>query len=620
MGIQDVNCPCSPEEVDRAFRESEPYIEREIADRSYRMRRYLADYAPVKVFPDGVGYTLSKVRFFGDPGPQYDGFDGWRQEQRSRSAYGHQDSHDACGYVWEEVGHGFEELHYHLMKRDLKTVQICVEDIRTFWEFEQYQNLIFRNLTEITANMKEQLNRNALIGFAVKHVLTGAGLEVNAQNPYELPNISGVTVGKLSYRPLKRLYNALLREAGTFALTVLDGRPVFGLIASDDTIDDMYLEDPEIRVDLRESSMGADELLNRYNFRETIRGLFLNIPDMYAPRYRDDGNGNLIRVFPYERAVAIQSGTRPAPNPDYENAPYELVLVMTRDVFALRSRVARSTVGGETDFNAETGMFEWRWHNPERWCDPNRRLGFYFANGRLGIEPGDFTDIPGILVRRRPKELDTLYWPNPDCPPVPAPCNNDLADNQGCPCPQIVDCCEVFTDPNSLQFKFSQPITEGATDPIAIRLNNGGVANGTVTSVAVDGLSALIDFGEPVSCSPGLYIEVDCEPSDLCSSKVIIELQNSVTPANRDLQLAALLRATAIVTATVSAHLDDGSYVDVIIQSIDSDSRTYQVSPVVAGSLDGKCIEELCVPPALDAACPACAPATTLCDPVTGLG
>lgn len=608
----DPSCPCSPEEVDLAFRESEPYIEREIRDRSYRLRRFMLDLAPVKLFPDGVGYELTKVRFFGDIGPQYDGYDGWRREQRSRSAFGHQDAHDACGYIWEEVGHGFEEQHFHMMKRDIKTKPICVEDIRTFWEFQQHQNLIFGNLTEITANIREQLNRNTLIGYSIKHVMTSSGYKVNPQNPYELPNISGFTVGKLNFRMLKRLYSPLLREAGTYAIATQDGRPMFGIIASDEVLDDLYLEDPEVRVDLRESSQ-VDDLLNRYNFRETIRGQFVVMPDIYAPRYKDDGNGNLIRVFPYERDVPIQSGTRAALNPEYENAPYELVIILTRDLFTLRTRRALSSVGGMTDFEAETGMFDWKWHNPPRLCDPNRRVGYYYANGRIGVEPGDFTDIPAILVQRRPVALDLSVWPAPEV------ANNELPADQGCPCPQIIDCCEVFSDPNSLQFKFSQAITEVLNDPISIVLGNGGIATGTITAIAGDSLSATVDFGEPVECNPDVYKEVYCELSDLCTADVVQELQNAAQPTWRDVKLDALLKASAAVAATVKALLSDGTYADVQIEAIDTDSLVYTVSPVVAGSLDNLCIKALCIPDTLDATCPACEPATVLCDPSTGL-
>ena len=615
------NCPCSPEMVDLAFRESEPFIEREIRDRSYRMRRYLVDYAPVKIFPDGIGYSMSKVRFFGDIGPQYDGYDGWRAEQRSRpGATGHQDAHDACGYNWEEVGHGFEELHYHLMKRDLKTVEICVEDIRTFWEFQQYQNLIFQNLTEITANMREQLNRNALIGFSVKHTITSKGLEVNSQNPYELPNITGVTIGKLNFRVLKRIYNALLREAGMFSLETANGRPVFGLMASDDVLDDMVYEDPEIRQDLRAvaSGSGDDSLIKRYNFQDMIRNQFILIPDMFAPRYRDDGNGNLIRVFPYERDVPIQSGTRPAPNPDYENAPYELVLILTRDVFTLRSRQALTTAGGETNFEAETGMFDWKWHNPERWCDPNRRVGFYFANGKIGIEPGDFTDIPAILVRRRPATLDSAFWPAAECPPDPVDCDNNLPV-QGCPCPQVVDCCEDFTNANVLQMKFSSGVSDAVGDPVTIELNNGGRATGTILAKSADNLSLSIDFGEPVACDTELYVQLLCVDKSLCTADVISDFINATTATNRDAKLSCLLKPSAAVGVTISALLEDGEYVDVDIVAIDTDSLVYELAPATGVDLADRCIKQLCIPDTVDATCPVCNPSAVVCDPTTGL-
>lgn len=615
MSCIDGNCACSPEAVDLAFRESEPYIEREIADRSYKMRRYLIDLAPVKTFPDGIGYTMSKVRFFGDIGPQYDGFEGWRKEQRSRpdgDACG--DAHDACGYVWEEVGHGFEELHYHLMKRDLKTVPICVEDIRTFWEFKQYQNLIFQNLTEISMNMKEQLVRNALIGFSVKHVITSAGLEINSANPYELPNITGVTVGKLNFRVLKRLYNALLREAGSYALDTINGRPAFGLMASDDVLDDMFYEDPDVRVDLRESSF-SDQLLTRYNFMDSVRGMYVTIPDMYAPRYKDDGTGNLIRVFPYERDVMIQSGTRPAPNPEYETAPYELVLILTRDIFSLRSRKPLPTAGGETDFEAETGMFDWRWHNPERWCDPNRRLGYYFANGRLGIEPGDFTDIPAILVQRRPAELDPSFWPAAVCPEDPVECNNSLIE-QGCPCPQIVGCCEDFTDPNVLQFALSTApaVPLAVDDPISVELNNGGVATGTVSAVSVDQMHVAIDFGEPVECCPELYVQLVCIAPTACSASVVEDVCSDPTRFEHELRLQTLLRDTAAVAAELSAIGSDGVAYAFTISAIDTDTLTY-TGALAAALPEGVCIETLCIPQTVDATCPLCQPQSEACTP-----
>lgn len=603
------NCPCTPAQVDLAFRESEPFIDRQITDRSYRLNRYLMDYAPVRIFPDGIGYTMTKVRFFGDIGPQYDGYDGWRKETRSRPTAGAcGPQNDACGYVWEEVGHGFEELHFSLMKRDLRTIPICVHDIRTFWEFQQFQNLIFQNLTEITANMREQLNRNALIGFSVKHVITSIGLEVNSANPYELPNIAGVILGKLGYRILKRIYSALIREAGMFALDTIDGRPVFGLMASDETLDDLFYEDPEIRQDIRWSSM-ADSLLKRYNFMDTVRGLFVIIPDPFAARYRADASGNLIRVFPYERDVIIQSGTRPAPNPDYDTASYELVMLMTKDVFALRTRKALTTVGGNTDFNAETTMFTWKWHNPERWCDPNRRVGFYYANGETGVEPGDFTDLPSILVQRRPVALDPQFWPAAVCPPDEVDCDNQLAA-QGCPTQQVVGCCEDLTDATRLQMRFSSALPDTA-EPYNITLlkNDGSTVVVSVITMSTDRCSAVVDFGSTeVECCPGLYVSLLAVTANACSAPVVTDV--CTTALIHVLTLQYPLKAFADA-ATLSALGSDGVwYSGTVTTGASALSYTFTIATALP---DGVCFEALCIPPLLDVTCPACAPTAVEC-------
>lgn len=609
------DCACSPQVVDLAFREAEPYIEREIRDRTYQMARFLVDFAPVKLFNDGIGYTQTKVRFYGDIGPQFDSMDGWRREQRSRPiADSHQDAHDACGYIWEEVGHGFEELQWFLLKRDLRTPDICIEDIRTFWEYEQMQDLIFKNLADITVNMREQVNRNAIIDFSVKYVLTSNGLEANTLNPRSLPNLgtagtNRVTVGKLNFRILKRLYNALLREAAPYALETINGRPVFGIMASDDVLDDLYLEDATVRTDLHYSNMSS-ELLTRYNFMESIRNMFITIPDIYAPRYTVDTSGNLTRVFPYERDVVIQSGTRPAPNPDYDNAPYELVTILCKELFCLRTRKAISSVGGQTDFDAETGMFEWKWHNPPRYCDPNRRVGYYFANGRIGIEPGDFTDIPAVLVARRPAKLDVAFWPNPECPPVESSCNNSLP-SQGCPLPNIAGCCADITDNNVLQFSLTSALanTTNVGDAIAVRMANGGIASGTIDSLSADFLKVAIDFGEVVSCKPNWYLQIVSSPLEKCASVVIEDA--CLSNGNRSLRLENLINSTVVANIVVKVLLSSNEWINATVVSVAKDTLTYVVTP--ASTLTDQCITKICVPTTVVATCPDCLNAGTPC-------
>lgn len=618
------NCACSPLVVDQAFREAEPFIEREIRDRTYQMARYLVDFAPVKLFNDGIGYTQTKVRFYGDIGPQFDGMDGWRREQRSHPADNLREAHDACGYVWEEVGHGYEELQWYLMKRDLRTPDICIEDIRTYWEYEQMQELIFKNLAEITVNMREQVNRNAIISFSVKYVLTSNGLETNTLNPRELPNLgtvgegedTRVTVGKLNFRVLKRLYNALVREAAPYALESVNGRPVFGLMASDDVLDDLFLEDPQMRYTIDHSSQ-VDSIINRYNFIETVRNMFITIPDMYAPRYKVDNAGNLTRVFPYERDVIIQSGTRPAPNPEYDNAPYELVTILTKDLFCLRTRKAITTAGGQTDFEAETGMFEWKWHNPPRYCDPNRRVGYYYANGRIGIEPGDFTDIPAILVARRPASLDASFWPAPTCPPTQEECTNALP-TQGCPTSKVAGCMPDISNAHYLQFKLTKALSTAVNDDVIVKLNTGATIKATVLAKSTDNTLVKLDFGVDVECIPNFYLEVIDDATDYvgrCNSPVIEDA--CLSTGYRALRVEHLLsnslvaHTTTVTGSTVYLYLSTNEWITGEVMAIDKTAMIYSVNPTT--TLVDECIVKICVPTAVDSTCPSCVNAGTPC-------
>ena len=603
MSLFGGNCGCSPDQVDLMFKKAEQFIDEEIADRTMQLARYWVDLFPVKVFPDGAGITLDKLRFFGDVGPQYDGYDGWRLLQISRnageSALG---EHDGCGYKWEEVGHGMETVSYQLMQRDLHTRPICIKDIRTFFQYQEVQNLIFQNLTNISANMREQLNRNAAMSFSVKHVAL-PNLPFNTADPHQLPVIpSGIEVGKLTYRLLLQFYHALVQEAAMYSLGQINGNPAFGVVGHPETLHDMTYEDPEIRKDMRECSGTQCDLIERYNFLDTI-GPFILMPDLYAPRYNRDANGNLIRVFPFDRSVPIEIGTRPITNPDYHTAEFEYVMFLTRDLFSLRSRRALSSVGGQTDFDAETAMFEWKWHNPERCEDPYRRVGRYVTTAEIGVEPGDFTDIPGVLVKRKPSFAGLEYWDAEVCPPTPAVCNNDLPA-QGCPCPQVIEVYDAV-DPDELVVVFDRDTGAAVTDTVQINTPNGSYVEGTVSEVSADGTRLRIDFGSPIEAGLADFVELRCADNSYCDSPVAKAELCGILGGEVTLQLCRLIRADAAETVTL--NMGDGSQIDVVINSIDLGSLQYTVALTYQEFCDGDGVCSVCVPTATEATCPDCA-------------
>lgn len=511
---------CTTSQVDRMFKLSEQYVDSQIHERLINMPRFWATMYPVKPFMDGVGITLDKVRFFGDIGPQYDGFDGWRKVEISRSASESalRGDHDACGYKWEEVGHGMETLSYSLFQRDLRTRPICIKDIRTFFQYEEVQNLVYKNLANITANMREQLNRNAALSFAVKHVAL-PGFPINTANPYDLPKIpTNVKVGKLSYSLLKRFYPQLAQEASEYAIAQINGAPAFGLVAHPDTLDQMAYDDPDIRQDIRLQTPRDGSLISKYSFIERM-GQFVFMPDLLAPRYTFDSAGNLVRVMPWDRDVQIEYGTRPVTSAAYHNARFELVIILTKNLFSLRARKALTSVGGETNFDAETAMFEWKWHNPPCKEDPYRRTGRYVTTGEIGIEPGDFTDIVAILVERKPEANVLSYWPTGEgCQTIEEPEECEITVDDVCP--KVTGCCGTINS-NQLLLTFDSAVSAEADDELELVLANGGIITVTVVEVSSDGTKAVVEFDDDVQCEPGAIVAVKCNNDPgFCTSEV----------------------------------------------------------------------------------------------------
>lgn len=624
------NFACNESQVDTFFKRSEQFVEQQIADRTYAANRYWVDLYPVKPFPDGVGLTLDKVRFYGDIGPQFDGLEGWRQVQISRPvASALQPENSGCGYKFEEVGHGMETLSYSLFQRDLWTKPICVKDIRTFFQYQQVQDLIFQNLANITMNMREQLNRNAAYRFAIKSV-AAPGLPFNTTDPYSLPNVAGADIGKLSVQLLRSAYYPIASEAGAFSIANLNGQPTFGLIAHPETLSDMIYDDPEVRKDIRWDAANVPNLIKRYNFTDQIFGMYMLMPDVEAPRYKPDANGNLIRVFPKIRDIAIEIGTRPAANPEYYTAPYELVLIMTRDLFALRSRSAISSVGGQTNFDAEAAMFNWKWHNPPRCEDPARRTGRYWATGEFGIEPGDFTDITAILVKRRPNANSISFWPNPECPPTPPECSPTGLPDQDCPCPQVVGCPSETALDDELLFFFDREISEEVGDDVNIKLTNGSFITGEIT--AKNGVKVQIAFDAPIKPEPNVFVSLDCSPQLACKSKVegMVDCRSAVTNAVT-LYLEKAIACTANGSATVKAYFGDGTTALLNVLGWDGPKKALKVRYATGYGptddptgnapstdtydmcCDRKGVKCVCCVPTEDNGCPACDAEGTVC-------
>ena len=605
---------CTPEVLDLAFKKAEQYVDEQIVKRVPKFKKFWSDLFPMKPVEDGMGLKFDKVRLHLDPGPFYDGFDGWRPLEISRPENSLQGAHDACGFLPEKVGHGMETLEYSLMQRDFATDKICLADIRTFWKFREIQDAIYSNLASITAHVKEQLARNAAMSFAVKHIAI-PGLPFNHVDPYKMPNIQGASVGRLNFRVLKRVYDFAIDELAPYAVGSQDGLPLLGLIASPDTLDELYYEDPGILETRRAMAggNGSGDLLSNYGFSGTIRGMFVPMKDWHAPRFRADASGNLIRVFPKERNVPIEIGTRAVTNPDYIKAEYELLIVYTSGIANIRTRRALTSVGGQSSFGPEPqGLLgQWKWSNIESEQNPHKRVGRYITTMEAGVEPGDAPLVIGILIKRRPEATDIQYWGDPECPPT-GTCPANTLPAQTCPCPMITAVYPT-TIANTLLFTFDRAITEEAEDTITLVLSNGTTVAGEVESVSADGKSANITFTVDVSPTPGLFVSVLCGSLVYaCSSGATSFSAGSVA----NTVTITLKKAIRCQTADqdVKIYFGDGTSALVDVDSVNLPKLEWSFIGITGSALEGvdlnayACehggVVKVCC--AAEAECPAC--------------
>jgi len=453
--------------------------------------------------------------------------------------------------------------------------------------------------------MREQLNRNAAMSFAVKY-LALPGMPVNLTDPHVLMNIpAGVELGKLTYPLLLQLYHHMAQEAGQYALASIGGAPAFGIIGHPETLHEMYYSDSNLRTDLRECNETACDLIKRYNFLESV-GPFILMPDLYAPRYDRDSEGNLSRVFPYDRELPIEIGTRPITNPDYHTAEFELIIMMTRDLFSLRTRRTLTSVGGETNFDAEVPLFNWKWHNPDRCEDPYRRTGRYVTTGEVGIEPGDFTDIAAILVKRKPGYAGIEYWGAETCPPDPVDCDNTIP-NGTCPCPLVIGICAAVED-DELVIEFDSATGAAVLDVIQLETPNGAFVTATVAEVNTDGTKLRVQFATDVGViTPGMFVGIRCLDVSYCSASVLKTEVCGITAETPvvTLILNKLLKAQT-VGDTLTLVMCDGSFVSADVTALNLAALEYTVGLTWAEYCAGGGICSVCVPTATDSSCPDC--------------
>jgi hypothetical protein len=626
----------APEKVQEAFLAAPPLIAEQILDLTIKHPNWMRDVFQMREWPKGNGTVMEQLIFRGAM-PQIErGFDKWTK-------MGNLSGCDPCAgpncsYNWTPFGgHGFDRKLTELMKREFKSPAYCVEEIQTTAHFEQVFGKIVENLYAQVDFFREQnIGLNFLTSLAKKYVVDSEGPKPNTQNPYVYRNTGGVRLSTLNINLLEFFYEQMRRMPDAIPYDVVDGSPIFALEASPQTLARLYRDDPELRQDARFSGL-ANDLLMKYNFMSTLRGMFIPAPILYPRRFNIVA-GEPIEVLPFINDAPAEVGAFTYVNEAYNNATHEEVLIHGKYPFEIFYFPTAETLGDGSSFGPEFAfMNQWMWVNPQTDVDPFRRVGFFATSAKIALSQQFSEAIFGVLIERPLAGLTAFYTPNPVCPVAPPTCTNVVPDVL-CPCPVVMSITANPLTAGNYYFQFSTPVTGEAEDPVQLQLDNGAFITGALVALSDDGLTAEITFTTDLPegiCTA--IIGIYCDSSLGCSASVqfATDCRSGATNAVK-LILSNPIKAID-VNDIVIAYFGDCTQAELKVLAVDAANLTWTVgyntgfgptdNPTGAGgppptnaplNADMLCdrggITKLCVPPATDATCPACGPDVTACE------
>jgi len=414
----------SVEQLNDAFIDAQQWMNPVIADDTKQYLNLYRNRVPRGQFEYGRGYVMQAHTFFGGTAIQ-DAGASWSEVIASRppNPATQDPGHDACKYDSEVIGYGFLTREHRLYQATRRTLDICLTDILFKWQYERQMELTYQMLSNVTLGEWEQILRECYIYLANKYIALndnawgGLGLGTFTLTAHA-NGITGSTVAKpaggfdtigtLNQRVLDRIYALLSRQAGRYALKMVNGKPIFGLVTSSETSEEIIREDATIREDVRNSSR-ADILIDGVGPAFVYRG-YTHIHDPHAPRFRVSADGTeLERVYPFATSAAT-IGEQVNVDPEYIKAPFEVSVIWLENVYRCLVPPANPSNLSGRDFDPVENWGEFFWLNiRDRANNLLREKGFFFARMRMSPEPLAAYRDAVVILHRRPQDIALDY-------------------------------------------------------------------------------------------------------------------------------------------------------------------------------------------------------------------
>ena len=621
-------------EVQEGFLAGAPLIKQEIQDKSVQIPNFLIDNYQKEPWPLGEGTQMQEITFRSNLPQTERGLAAWKKLGNVQGC----DPGPApgCGYNWTKFGgYGLERKVIELMERDFRTEEYCINEIQTTKQFKQVFSKIVQNIYRQTEYFKEQnIGLNFFSMLSKKYLVDGGGAKHNPQNPYVYRTVGSTKLSTLNIAMLEFFYENMRRLPDAIPLDVVDGQPIYGLVASHQLLSRLYRDDSNLREDVKFSGAANDNLM-KYNFMSTIRGMFLAVPHLYPRRFVVQSN-ELVEVLPFLSDMPAEVGSFADINPAYEAATHEEVLIMGKDPMKIYYLESETSLGNGAEFGSQPSLMEsWKWINPLTTEDPLQKVGFYVTSAKIGLSAEHSEGLFGIVVERPSVALMAMYTPNPVAP-VAAPSITNILADMGCPCPAILSVSAHPITAGSYFIQFATAVTGDPDDEVIFEMDSGATVTGTIVELSSDGLAG--EFTFPATFTSDQFknvIGVFCENNMSCSARVMSasDCRAGQTGAVKLVLDRAIKADTA--NDVIVAYFGDCSEINLKVVSVDGPNLEWTVgyatgtgptdNPTGTGSptavqlnedmiCDRGGIIKVCVPTATDASCPGCsAPTATAC-------
>jgi hypothetical protein len=277
------------------------------------------------------------------------------------------------------ISFGRQLKQYSLKRATVESPKINVEDLRFAAYRTEQLRAVMDALTDATRYSWEERYRdeydricgNYVICEASGTTIVSTGKEGNQSADIDFGAAAATPSANVSNKILDSIYFRLVRAgAGTNAYGRENARPVFALVCSSEASYALQTE-AGFRDDVRYNNAKVSELIAPLGVEKSFRGFYHLIDDL-APRFTDDGDGNLTRVQPYSASSGIIT-----PNASYETAPIEAAYILHQDVMESQIPEPISGASGLTfDPVNYRGKFNWK-NIPSVDLNPDGTIGFF---------------------------------------------------------------------------------------------------------------------------------------------------------------------------------------------------------------------------------------------------